>query len=178
MNVSLAPSSSSPLSTICAMAACTTAVLLLLVACGNDSGGSDPQVCVAHTTPPPAALASPPTSFEADVAPTLGQSCAFSSCHGSRLAAANHGVYLGANADPASVKAALIGQSKALPTMPYVTPGDPDKSFLLHKLDGDLCVLEESCVGGECGDQMPSGNAALPDEKRDAIRRWIAQGAK
>jgi hypothetical protein len=159
------------------MALCCASALVLL-ACGSDSGGSDPQVCVAHTTPPPAALASPPASFETDVAPTLAQSCAFSSCHGSRLAGANHGVYLGAKADPASVKAALIGQSKALPTMPYVTPGDPEKSFLLHKLDGDLCILETSCVGGKCGEQMPSGNAALADDKRDAIRRWIAQGAK
>ena len=59
-----------------------------------------------------------------------------------------------------------------------VTPGDPDKSFLLHKLDGDLCVFDESCANGSCGAPMPENNPALPEDKRDAIRRWIAQGAK
>jgi hypothetical protein len=62
--------------------------------------------------------------------------------------------------------------------MPYVTPGDPEQSFLMHKLDGDLCVLEERCVDGSCGKTMPSGNELLPEASRDAIRRWIAQGAR
>lgn len=155
-----------------------------LLACGSsDSGGgtgSDPKVCVAHLNPTPAALATPVTNFESEVAPILVQSCAFSSCHASQQAIGNHGVYLSAktSADMPLVKAALLAKSQANPAMPYVTPGDPDKSFLLHKLDGDLCVIEDKCVNGSCGNSMPDGNDPLPDTSRDAIRRWIAQGAK
>ena len=112
-----------------------------LLACSSDAGGgtggSDPKVCVAHLNPTPAELAMPVTTFEADVAPILAKSCAFASCHGSHGAAGNHGVFLAATtADGMSaVKAALVAPSKAMPGMPYVTPGNPDKSFLLHKLD-------------------------------------------
>lgn len=155
-----------------------------LLACSSDAGGgtggSDPKVCVAHLNPTPGELAMPVSTFEADVAPILAKSCAFASCHGSHGAAGNHGVFLAATtADGMSaVKAALIAPSKAMPGMPYVTPGNPDKSFLLHKLDGDLCVIDEQCVGGSCGKSMPEGNSALPEASRDKIRRWIAQGAK
>jgi len=155
----------------------------LLVACGSESAGGtgaqDPKACVAHTNPSAAQLATPVATFEADVAPILARSCSFSACHSSR-GSGNHGVFLAAKSteDMTAVKAALIGASRAMPTMPYVTPGDPDKSFLLHKLDGDLCVFEESCVDGTCGKSMPEGNAVLPEASRDAVRRWIAQGAK
>jgi hypothetical protein len=151
-----------------------------LLACSSgDSSGADPKACVAHTNPPAAELASPVTSFETDVAPILARSCAFSSCHASQRSG-NHGVFLAAKSseDMKAVKASLVRASVAMPSMPYVTPGDPDKSFLLHKLDGDLCAFEESCVGGSCGSSMPQGNAILPEASRDAVRRWIAQGAK
>ena len=158
------------------------AFISLIVACGDSStsgGGSEPRACVAHNAPEPSALSTPPSSFENDVAPVLAKSCAFSACHGSRGAAANHGVFLGAtNADNiAAVKTALKSASRAAPAMPYVTPGDPDKSFLMHKLDGDQCIVEESCNGGDCGKSMPEGNDLLPESSRDAIRRWVAQGA-
>lgn len=154
-----------------------------LLACGSsDSGGgspSDPKACVAHTNPTIEQLKTPVALFENDVMPVFNQACGFSSCHGSK-GAGNHGIYLGAKsaADFDLVKQSLASKSKVLPTMAYVTPGDPDNSFLLHKLDDDLCVFEASCANGSCGEAMPQGNPALPEDKRDAIRRWIAQGAK
>ncbi len=152
-----------------------------LIACGTSDGGgtSDPKACVAHTNPTIAELKTPISLFENDVMPIFSQSCAFSSCHGSK-GAGNHGIYLGAKsaADFELVKQSLASKSKVLPSMPYVMPGDPDKSFLLHKLDGDLCAFEESCTNGSCGTPMPENNPALPEASRDAIRRWIAQGAK
>jgi hypothetical protein len=151
----------------------------VLAACGSGSdGASDPRVCVAHNAPEPAALSTPTASFETDVAPVLEKSCAFGSCHGSR-GPANRGIFLGAKTaeDRQAVKDALRSASRAAPALPYVTPGDPDKSFLMHKLDGDQCVFQESCVGGDCGKSMPEGNDLLPETSRDAIRRWIAQGA-
>ncbi len=155
-----------------------------LAACGSsgDDGGTgatSAKSCVAHTNPTFAQLATPISLFENDVAPIFAQSCAFSSCHASKTAG-NHGVYLNAKsaADFDLVKQALRAKSKALPTMPYVTPGDPDNSFILHKLDDDLCAFEDKCVNGSCGGSMPDNNPTLPEASRDAIRRWIAQGAK
>jgi hypothetical protein len=160
-----------------------------LVACsdGDAAGAGSPnpstpqtagtRTCVA--TPAVADLTSPTIAFETDVAPIFTQSCAFSACHASHTAS-NHGLFLDPKSaeDMAAVKAGLGAKSNALPTMAYVTPGDPENSFVMHKLDNDLCALDEHCTGGSCGDSMPDGNALLPVATRDVIRRWIAQGAK
>jgi hypothetical protein len=153
-------------------------------ACGG--GGSDgttsdtSNTCADVRKLAAAELSAPAVTFESDVAPTLVKSCTFSPCHGSRSAAGNHGLFLGAKSadDMVAVKTALLAKSHALPSMPYVTPGDPEHSFLLHKLDGSLCGLDAQCVGGSCGKSMPDGNDLLAETSRDAIRRWVAQGAK
>lgn len=161
-------------------------VLALATACGDGgdaAGGAtttdSAKTCAADVTPA-AELASPVAMFDADVAPVLAKSCAFSSCHGSKSVTSNHGVFLAASGGDSmtAVKASLLSASKALPSMPYVTPGDPERSFLLHKLDGSLCTLDAQCSGGSCGRTMPQGNDLLPKTSRDAIRRWISQGAK
>jgi hypothetical protein len=163
-----------------------TLVLALASACSStsDGGGSGSstdtaKACASVAAPSAADLASPPASFETDVAPILAKSCAFSACHGSK-GSGNHGVFLAAKsaADVAAAKTALLSPSHALASMPYVTPGDPEHSFVMHKLDGNLCALDAQCEGGSCGKSMPEGNALLPEASRDAIRRWIAQGAK
>ena len=61
--------------------------------------------------------------------------------------------------------------------MPYVTPGDPANSYLMHKLDGDLESLESKCAQSDCGQRMPKGQPQLDQATRDAIRAWITQGA-
>lgn len=136
------------------------------------------SACVAHEAPAASALSAPPTTF-ADVAPIFTQSCAFSACHASH-SSSNHGLFLAPknDDDEKSVKAGLAAKSRALPAMPYVTPGNPSESFLMRKLDGDQCVLDARCAGGSCGDSMPQGNPLLTEAARDTVRRWIAQGAK
>jgi hypothetical protein len=152
-------------------------VFLVLVACGESGSESEPRACVAHNAPELKSLSTPVASFENDVAPVLAKSCAFSSCHGSRTPA-NRGIFLDAKPENiAEVKSALRANARSAPSLSYVAPGDPDKSFLMHKLDGDQCVVSESCTGGDCGKSMPEGNELLPESSRDAIRRWIAQGA-
>jgi hypothetical protein len=155
----------------------------ILAACGGgDSsttavGTTEPtgaQACEPKAVPSAAALGAPEATFDVDVAPVLARACAFSSCHGGK-GASNHGVYLGP--DAAEVKVSLAKASKALPSMPIVSPNDPANSFLLHKLDDDLCAIP-ACANDACGKSMPSGNAVLPEATRDAIRRWIAQGAR
>jgi hypothetical protein len=73
-------------------------------------------------------------------------------------------------------------------SMDIVKAGDPANSYLMYKLDGDpnatdmtaevTCSTLACAAGKTCGLAMPSGGPQLPSEKRDTIRRWIAQGAK
>ena len=50
----------------------------------------------------------------------------------------------------------------------FVVPGDPDASYVIHKLEGT----------GICGMRMPRGRAALSSEQIGTIRTWIAEGAR
>lgn len=56
------------------------------------------------------------------------------------------------------------------PDVSYVTPGDPDDSYLYLKLLG-----EQATVGGS-GSRMPQGGV-LPDDQLDLVRYWILGGA-
>jgi hypothetical protein len=56
------------------------------------------------------------------------------------------------------------------PSLLYVKPGDPDNSYLVHKLEG---------APGIVGKQMPrNGPPYLTSGEILVIRRWIALGAK
>jgi hypothetical protein len=52
-----------------------------------------------------------------------------------------------------------------------VTPGAPEKSYLLSKLLGT-----QSQVGGS-GSQMPYGASPLQQAQINLIQQWISQGA-
>lgn len=151
----------------------------LFAACAAACDGG--AQCKAYVTPAGTDLASPAVSFRADVLPIFVQSCAFSSCHGT-MSAQNNGVYLGERTGTTPTATLIAGLEKpapALPSMPFVTPGDPSRSFLMHKIDGDACTLDPRCTNGSCGGRMPQGGGApLPVATREAVRRWIAQGAK
>ena len=57
------------------------------------------------------------------------------------------------------------------PDVNYVTPGDPDQSYLYLKLTG-----EQTTVGGS-GTRMPQGGT-LTEEQLDTVRYWILGGAQ
>jgi hypothetical protein len=60
------------------------------------------------------------------------------------------------------------------PATSIVATGDPEHSFLLHKVDHTLkCSLPECAAAQDCGSPDP-----LPANTRTFIRLWIAQGAK
>ena len=127
---------------------------------------------------PPAGFdpATPVVQFARDVIPIFGQSCAFSTCHGSNVGTAN-GVFLGK--DPARVHTAIVNvRGDQLTTMSFVTPGNPRESYLMRKMDGSQCALDPQCTGGSCQGSMPKNQPVLEIASRDVIRRWIAQGAK
>ncbi len=50
-----------------------------------------------------------------------------------------------------------------------VTPGDPDNSYLVWKIEGRPEIV---------GERMPRGRDPLPPEAITAIRQWIADGAQ
>lgn len=152
---------------------------MLIVSCALGCGsGASQAVCGAYEVPATTDLSKPTVSFDNDVLPILQQSCALSACHGSQLGT-NNGIYLGAPAgviDSSRVYAAIVNApSQTAPTQVYVVPNDPARSFLLHKLDGDLCVIKQCATG--CGIVMPKDAPQLSVATRDVIRRWIAQGA-
>jgi hypothetical protein len=83
-------------------------------------------------------------------------------CH--EGAAAPQGLHL----DEAAAFAMLVNApSSEVPSLNRVTPGDPDNSYIIQKLEG------RAAVGG----QMPLGQPPLPQATIDVIRQWIASGA-
>jgi hypothetical protein len=63
----------------------------------------------------------------------------------------------------------LVGvASIEVPTLQRVSPGNPDQSYLIQKLEGHAAV----------GGQMPLGQSPLPQATIDVIREWIANGAE
>jgi hypothetical protein len=153
------------------------AIALALLGLGEATGCPDSHQCEDYSPPATFDPSSPSISFSATVMPVFAASCAFTSCHGSP-SNSNNGIYLG-DPDPAKTHDALVNVAASeLSSMPYVTPGDPRRSFLMRKLDASQCVLDAQCVDGSCGDPMPRNDQQLSLDTRDAIRRWIAQGAK
>lgn len=63
----------------------------------------------------------------------------------------------------------LVGVPSAeQPALLRVKPGDPDNSYMVHKIEG---------LSGISGGQMPLGETPLPQATIDAIRQWITNGA-
>jgi hypothetical protein len=63
----------------------------------------------------------------------------------------------------------LVGvPSSEQPNLLRVKPGDPDDSYVVHKIEGQP---------GISGGQMPLGETPLPQATIDAIRQWITDGA-
>ncbi len=159
----------------------THAVILLVafgaaLACGSsgDDSPSTAGTCVPYVVPAGTDLSTPPVGFRSGVVPVFQQSCVFSVCHGGSA-----GKLTLSLSDPSAAHKALVGvASSEHKTMPRVTAGDPGKSFLMHKMDGDACTLQAECIDPECADVMPKDTEPLEVKDRDVVRRWIAQGAK
>jgi hypothetical protein len=177
-----------------------TVLLFLSFAClataacsSNSDPGKDPGAdagndgCVAVTSD--ADLTTPTVSFKTDILPTFQLSCgiAGSTCHGTpQVALTQQRPFLGfpdGGTDAGEVITGLVGvATNEDPQMMYVIANDPDHSYLMHKVDGDQCIFAAACAQGQtqytdCGQQMPYSSPPLDAPTRDAIRRWIAQGA-
>jgi hypothetical protein len=118
-----------------------------------------------------AANASAPATAS-DVQPILAQNCALGGCHLSGPGAG--GLVLDVSA--ATWPNALVGvAARESPSMNLVTAGDPDRSWLVHKIFGSFCGATCDRALG-CGAEMPFG-AALSDANRSTIVAWVIAGA-
>ena len=130
----------------------------------------------------------PVVTFKQEVLPILRTSCGLSSsCHGNESGPGGQH-YLGpklSDPDPTDAQIALIFEQSVGKTpvvnagMNLITPGDPEHSFFMYKLDGVACPKLACADSKSCGGLMPLGSTSpMPADKRDTLRRWIAQGAK
>jgi hypothetical protein len=128
-----------------------------------------------------------PVPFRLEVLPLLQRSCATGlACHAS-IKGGPLQPYLGPTSATPSEQvsdvqlAAIRDQnvnvdSGGAPGMKRAAPGDPEHSFLMHKIDGTLKCDIVSCAD-TCGLAMPPTTKPLSPVEKDTIRRWIAHGA-
>jgi hypothetical protein len=166
------------------------AALLVLTACSNRSAATSDAGPYGPCEPFTSDASFPASvSFGTDVAPIFQSNCTSGglNCHGTR---ANR-PYLGSadsGDDATTILESIVGVTAPEdPSMALVAPTDPVHSFLMHKLDGDQCTLEQGCANSglsyltssatPCGNVMPNGATMLPVATRNTVRAWIAQGA-
>jgi hypothetical protein len=178
------------------IAAGFAAALALASACGSDP--EEETGCKAGACPFDYASwdGTLPVSFETEVFPIFRRACGLSSsCHGSKLKPLA-GLYIGPKrSDTTTVVDAafrqmiiddyLVQPSKTAPELKRVEPSQPEKSFLMIKLDhcqsssGLACTKQTgSKVDDPCGGGMPQTSSSLCPDELDLIRRWIKQGAQ
>lgn len=133
----------------------------MTLTCEPPASGCDPQVFYGGT-------------FDRIQKQVFNQSCAVSGCHDSQSTQAGLLLETGAslnqliNVTPSTPAAANLGWSRVVQT--GLTSGDPELSFLMHKLTGDL-------PSPDFGARMPKDRRKLNSTLVDIIMLWIQAGA-
>ncbi len=104
-------------------------------------------------------------SFAAHVETILDASCALGGCHSA--SDPQEGMNLTAGAAYGSIVNVQSNQSSLL----RIDPGEPDDSYLVHKIQGT-----QNTVGGS-GDRMPQGGPFLSTNQINIIRAWVSADA-
>jgi len=133
-------------------------VVALALAAGCAGEGEDMATGTTTTT-----LGGGGVSLAQIQADTFTPSCATSTCHDDVTRAA------GLRLSSAQISYdALVDVTSSCASRVLVVEGDPDNSYLLHKLgDGPL----------PCGQIMPAGQPSLDPDRIADIRAWIEAGA-
>lgn len=113
---------------------------------------------------------STPLSHAADIQDIWTGNCLGMGCHSPGQSAPD------LETDPYG---AIVGVMPLAAAVPYITAGDAQASYLMHKLDATHALEANlgGCGCGGAGGPMPAGASLLDDGVRDRIRRWIEQGA-
>ena len=109
-----------------------------------------------------------PATFSTIQSDVILLGCAVSGCHDNR---ANPAANLSLVNAETSYNQMVNQPSTQLPGMKMVLPGDPDNSYLVHKLRGTHLSI------GGTGQNMPQYAAALPQGQIDRIVQWVLDGA-
>jgi hypothetical protein len=134
-------------------------LILILVATGGLVSCSSQSPTSSSSTDTRSIQASP--SFSATIQEIFDRrSCTSSSCHGTAQMA---GLDLRAGVSYGS----LVDVRATSEPFPRVSPGDPDGSYLVIKLEGRQSV----------GSRMPQTGSPLDSIDLANIRNWISQGA-
>ena len=151
------------------------ALTTLLAACTDDDTTLTGSAPPASTQTP----AGQPRSFTKDIIPILTGSCALSSCHGDVTASAGVGIFLPIG-DPNGIYDALLNKTSTdAQGAHFVVAGDPSKSFLVAKLNGNFSAYTSVCANKDCGQIMPPPpTAALDASDVQQVTLWIMEGAK
>jgi hypothetical protein len=121
----------------------------------------------------------PPPKFQADVVPILSTYCALAACHSSKESPQSF--YM--TTDPKQMYDELMKTSPTCATWSFVVPGNPDKSMVMVKMDGEESSLPNECASARRS-EMPPGDPPGSDSQllvlklRDVVRAWIKAGAK
>lgn len=163
--------------------------LVLTAGCTEDSGETDTDAAtdataataVTDATDATAATVAESTTGEAETGtPTTGgdavtyadiqaiwdTKCVMA-CHTPGGSASTNGPILGADVSHANI----VDKQAVTVALPLITPGDPDASYLWHKINGT-----QTDVGGG-GSKMPIG-LGLDEPTLAMIEQWIVDGAK
>jgi hypothetical protein len=116
-----------------------------------------------------------PRVLRSEIDGILEKSCSFASCHGASPGTGS--LFIPARISSDWYSNVVGPSSKENPKMKIVEPLDPEKSWIIHKLSGDLCAFTKDCTGGDCGKRMPNDNPALSPGDFKSIQEWIRQGA-
>jgi hypothetical protein len=77
-----------------------------------------------------------------------------------------------------AIRDALLAASTQVPARKLVSPGKPEESYLMNKIDGTVSCMGFACSTADgCGVRMPPLPQPLETEKINKIRDWIKQGA-
>lgn len=150
--------------TRCARVAALAAALLAGLTAG---------ACTTDREGPPGETSAAAPTMTAVMTEVLAPRCTFSSCHSAPTVAAK------LDLSPERACSALVNTASCLfPQRTLVVPGDPDASFLMHKLTGaQLTDLPDGACASSTNAPMPFGGSALPGKEIELVRAWIEAGA-
>ena len=141
-------------------------VLMLLVAAAVFAGTAACDEALSDLTGPTPNLEPTFSSIQQNILEASDSSGrpACTNCH-------NGNPFVPGNYTHANAYAALVNaRSFEKPGLVRVAPGDPDNSYMVHKLEGGPNIA---------GERMPRGGGPfLTSGQMLVIRRWIAEGAQ